>query len=89
MIFHFFSRNHGYFALGSQKKRKFLMSQGHRFAAYQCTCCGTLVCRGTAVGNHWSKVLLSDESTFQQFAAREISADLQEPDIYFFFFFLF
>ena len=41
----------------SQKKPKsqikFLMPQKHRFAAHQCTCCGTLVCRGTAVGKHW------------------------------------
>ena len=40
----------------SQKKpksqTKFLMPQGHRFAARQCTCCDTLACRGTEVGNH-------------------------------------
>ena len=36
---------------------KFLMLQGHRFAAHQCTCCGTLVCCGTEVGNHCVKVL--------------------------------
>ena len=40
----------------SQKKpksqTKFLMPKEHRFAGHQCSCCGTLVCRGTAVGNH-------------------------------------
>ena len=55
MISQIFFQNYAYFVLESQKikpkqakkPRKFLMPQGHCFAAHQCTCCGT------AVGNHF------------------------------------
>ena len=42
-----------------KSKTKFLMPHGHRLVAHQCTCCGTSVCRGTAVGNHCSRCIMT------------------------------
>ena len=54
------------------------MPQGHRFAAHQCTCCGALVCRGTAVGNHWSRIYCANINFSSLY---EIHAGLCHPGI--------